>query len=93
MGPGEIQDFCPVDETGRSLLKAAMSQLHLSVRAYHRILKLARTIADLAGRRGLSRRIWRRRSSTGQDGRFKKDFLMLDDFFWAEVVSLRGSKP
>jgi magnesium chelatase family protein len=49
MGPGEIQTFCPVDETGRSLLKAAMSQLHLSARAYYRILKLARTIADLAG--------------------------------------------
>ena len=49
MGPGEIQQFCPVDEAGRGLLKAAMAQLHLSPRAYHRILKLARTIADLAG--------------------------------------------
>jgi magnesium chelatase family protein len=48
MGPGEIQEYCPVDATGRGLLKAAMSQLHLSPRAYHRILKLARTIADLA---------------------------------------------
>jgi magnesium chelatase family protein len=34
---------------GKSLLKAAMQQLHMSARAYHRILKLARTIADLAG--------------------------------------------
>jgi magnesium chelatase family protein len=49
MGPGEIVQFCPVDEASRSLLKAAMAQLHLSPRAYHRILKLARTIADLAG--------------------------------------------
>jgi magnesium chelatase family protein len=49
MGPGEIVQFCPVDEASRSLLKAAMTQLHLSPRAYHRILKLARTIADLAG--------------------------------------------
>jgi magnesium chelatase family protein len=48
MGPGETQEYCPVDATGRGLLKAAMSQLHLSPRAYHRILKLARTIADLA---------------------------------------------
>ncbi len=49
MGPGEIRRFCPVDETSTNLLKAAMQQMQLSARAYHRILKLARTIADLAG--------------------------------------------
>ena len=49
MGPAEVRQLCRVDETGRSLLKAAMQQLHLSARAYHRVLKLARTIADLAG--------------------------------------------
>ncbi|RME40738.1 MAG: ATP-binding protein [Caldilineae bacterium] len=49
MGPGEVRRFCRLDETGRNLLKAAMTQMHLSPRAYHRILKLARTIADLAG--------------------------------------------
>ena len=49
MGPGEIQKYCPVDDAGRGLLKTVMTQLHLSPRAYHRILKLARTIADLAG--------------------------------------------
>ena len=38
-----------LDETSESLVRAAMSQLQLSARAYHRILKLARTIADLAG--------------------------------------------
>ncbi|MBP7355816.1 MAG: magnesium chelatase, partial [Longilinea sp.] len=37
-----------LDDTGRSLMKSAMQQLELSARAYHRILKLARTIADLA---------------------------------------------
>jgi magnesium chelatase family protein len=36
-------------EDGQSLMRAAMSQLNLSARAYHHILKLARTIADLAG--------------------------------------------
>jgi magnesium chelatase family protein len=36
-------------DEGQSLMRAAMTQLNLSVRAYHRILKLARTIADLAG--------------------------------------------
>lgn len=49
MGPTHVREFCPVDETGRQLLAAAMRQLNLSARAYHRVLKLARTIADLAG--------------------------------------------
>jgi len=49
MGPVEVRDFCQVDPAGKSLLKAAMQQLQMSARAYHRILKLARTIADLAG--------------------------------------------
>jgi magnesium chelatase family protein len=46
---GEIRKFCKLHEEGQSLMRAAMSQLNLSARAYHRILKLARTIADLAG--------------------------------------------
>src|SRR5512147_2962093 len=45
---GEIRQFCKLQEDGQSLIRAAMSQLNLSARAYHRILKLARTIADLA---------------------------------------------
>jgi len=48
-GPGEIRQFCPVDETSTNLLKAVMQQMQLSARVYHRILKLARTIANLAG--------------------------------------------
>jgi magnesium chelatase family protein len=46
---GEIRKFCKLQEEEQSLMRAAMSQLNLSARAYHRILKLARTIADLAG--------------------------------------------
>jgi magnesium chelatase family protein len=38
-----------VEEEGQRLMRAAMTQLNLSAREYHRILKLARTIADLAG--------------------------------------------
>jgi magnesium chelatase family protein len=38
-----------LDEAGRALLRAAMQQLQMTARAYHCILKLARTIADLAG--------------------------------------------
>jgi magnesium chelatase family protein len=49
MGPAEVRDFCQVDVAGEKLLKAAMQQLHLSARAFHRVLKLARSIADLAG--------------------------------------------
>lgn len=49
MRPAEIREFCELDAAGQSLIKAAMRQLNLSARAYHRTLKLARTIADLAG--------------------------------------------
>ena len=48
MTPVEVRQFCQVEPTGQSLLKAAMNQLHFSARAFHRILKLSRTIADLA---------------------------------------------
>jgi magnesium chelatase family protein len=49
MGPTEVRAVCQLDDTGRSLVRAAMQQLQMSARAFHRILKLARTIADLAG--------------------------------------------
>ena len=49
MRVAEVRQFCKLDETSESLVRAAMSQLQLSARAYHRILKLSRTIADLAG--------------------------------------------
>ena len=49
MRVGEIRQFCRLPIEGQSLMRAAMTQLNLSARAYHRILKLARTIADLAG--------------------------------------------
>ncbi|UJP05325.1 MAG: YifB family Mg chelatase-like AAA ATPase [Nitrosomonas sp.] len=45
----EIDEFCALDSASENLLKQAISRLNLSARAYHRILKLARTIADLAG--------------------------------------------
>ena len=50
MLPGNrIQDFCPLPQAGQMLLKSAMQKLNLSVRAYDKIIKLSRTIADLAG--------------------------------------------
>jgi magnesium chelatase family protein len=49
MHTAEIRKFCALDDTCSNLMRTAMAQLQLSARAYHRILKLARTIADLAG--------------------------------------------
>ena len=50
MKNAEIREFCKLDEQSLELLKAAVTQLHLSARGYNRILKLSRTIADLAGK-------------------------------------------
>ena len=47
MTPAEVRENCRLEDSAQSLLKAAMKQLYLSARAFHRILKLARTIADL----------------------------------------------
>jgi len=49
MRVGEVRQFCKLDEAGESLIRVAMGQMNLSARGYHRVLKLARTIADLAG--------------------------------------------
>jgi len=54
MTPLEVREFCQVESPAQSLLQAAMKQLFLSARAFHRILKLARTIADLAGAEKIS---------------------------------------
>jgi magnesium chelatase family protein len=48
MGVAEVRRFCAVDGAGQALLRAAVVQLHLSARSYHRVLKVARTVADLA---------------------------------------------
>jgi magnesium chelatase family protein len=49
MGVKQIRQFCKLNETSIKLLKIAMKQLNLSARAYDRILKVSRTIADLQG--------------------------------------------
>ena len=49
MAAREIREFCRVGEGGDALLRTAITRLGLSARAYHRILKIARTISDLEG--------------------------------------------
>ena len=51
MGPLEVRRYCqePLAPAAQPLLAAAMEQLGLSARAFHRVLKVARTVADLAG--------------------------------------------
>jgi magnesium chelatase family protein len=49
MRSAQILKYCTLDDPCQALMKTAMRQLHLTARAYHRILKLSRTIADLAG--------------------------------------------
>ena len=72
MGAKQIRQFCPLEPDGKLLLKTAMEELGLSARAHDRILRVARTIADLAGSdkiqaehvgeaigyRSLDRRLW-----------------------------------
>ena len=53
MSRGEIEQYCTLDHNAKVLLKQAMVQLGLSARAYDRILKVARTIADLDGKEGI----------------------------------------
>ena len=47
ISPSILKDQCPLDTAGSNLLKTAMNKLNLSARAYDRILKVSRTIADL----------------------------------------------
>ncbi len=54
MRPAEVHRFCHLEEKGQALMRSAMQQMQLSARAYHRVLKLARTIADLAGEENIT---------------------------------------
>ncbi len=49
MSPRDIKEFATPDLQGRKLIEMAMKELHLSARAYYKVLKIARTIGDLAG--------------------------------------------
>ena len=49
MSPAQVDAFCTLSEEGNTLLKSVFDRLGMSARGYHRILKVARTIADLDG--------------------------------------------
>lgn len=49
----QIKKFCPIDAQSQEVLRKAIDEYHLSARTYHRILKMARTIADLAGQENI----------------------------------------
>ena len=53
MGPQEVWRHCVLEDPAKGLLQSAMARLSLSARGFHRVLKLARTIADLAGYDGI----------------------------------------
>ncbi len=56
MGPQHVRQYCLLDGAGRDLMRHAFQRLHLSARAYDRILKVARTIADLDGEKKITTR-------------------------------------
>jgi magnesium chelatase family protein len=55
LGPAELSEIAPLDRPGQKLLEQAFTRFNLSPRTYHRLLKMARTIADLNGMAGITR--------------------------------------
>ena len=53
LAPREVERLCRIGDDATALLKQAIARINLSARAYHRVLKIARTIADLAGEAGV----------------------------------------
>jgi magnesium chelatase family protein len=55
LGSREIEEYCPLKKEDAQFLESALHRLGLSIRAYHRIIKVARTIADLDGQSQIAR--------------------------------------
>lgn len=56
MGPAQVRKYCPLGEAERQMMEQLFSSMDLSARAYHKIIKVARTIADLEGSEKIERR-------------------------------------
>jgi len=54
MGPKQIKQHCQLSDESQELIRIAMTELNLSARAYDRILKVSRTVADLAGEEAIT---------------------------------------
>jgi magnesium chelatase family protein len=65
MRPAEVRKFCPLDDAGTHLMRAAMNQMNLSARAYHRSLNWPAPSPTWPGARRFSPNTWPRRSNTG----------------------------
>lgn len=56
MGPAQVRKYCPLGEAEKGMMEQLFQTMHLSARAYHKIIKVARTIADLEACKGIERR-------------------------------------
>lgn len=56
MGPAQVRKYCPLGEEEQKMMQQLFSSMHLSARAYHKIIKVARTVADLEGSDKIKRR-------------------------------------
>ncbi len=72
MGPAHIREYCVLDDTSKALMRSAMNQLGMSARIFHRVLKLARTIADLAGAEEIQAHTEPKRFSIDRGGKLDK---------------------
>jgi Predicted ATPase with chaperone activity len=72
LGVNELREFCRLDEAEERLMRQAFSSLGLTARTYHKILKVARTIADLDGSDGI------------REGHLKEaiGYRMIDKKYW-----------
>ena len=79
MNPKDVDRFCKTDRDAESLLRHAHDRLQLSGRGFHRVLKVARTIADLDGASGSESRIWARLCNIARGRRIDEYFPVVAD--------------
>jgi magnesium chelatase family protein len=55
MSPRQVEKYCELDDEAEKIVRQAVDKMNLSARSYHRLLKVARTIADLSDSEGISK--------------------------------------